>query len=600
MRWKMNNKSLFKNKNNKSKAIAKVLQNSTVLQVKKFQNKIAALYEFCESKGVFTYLKECELDYPYAAFVSVGNTSSRAMVFSASGETAETAWHQAVSKAEEYLQKIPYVVDFVKVDLVDTVLPAKLGDIKETLRKTRKNFFRYGISFDENFQTAFLEQEINALRLAIYGESGEFSEKRINAYLAGRKQPELEKLPEDLLIFSCVAAIADQDDSVHLLYDEGYAYGRREIELVDDILLDQVLTSCSTYLADMVKPTGMFCYGYYADYNKNIESYNILRHAGSIWSLLMQYGRKKDKRLKEKIDATIEYMVEQAVDERNGISYVVEHKVNEIKLGGNAIAIIMLLTYGEVMGDDKYLPLVQKLGEGILCCQNLDGSYYHVLSYPDREQKEAYRTVYYDGETTFALIKLYGKTKDEKWLKAAQKAMDYFIRNDYTKFRDHWIAYSVNELTKYVPQEEYFDFGLKNVENNIRQIYKRDVTNQTHMELLMASFEAYLRMKEVCPEGKSLQDFDEKRFITAIYYRAYHLLNGYIYPEYAMYMKKPEKCIGGYFVREDRFRIRIDDIQHFIGGYYHMLKNYDALEEARKRLGIEPEDYMELKEEYMK
>ncbi|MDO4531124.1 MAG: Mur ligase, partial [Bacillota bacterium] len=59
-------------------------------------------------------------------------------------------------------------------------------------------------------------------------------------------------------------------------------------------------------------------------------------------------------------------------------------------------------------------------------------------------------------------------------------------------------------------------------------------------------------------------------------------------------LKKPAAFIGSFCVRHHNFRVRIDDIEHFMGGYYHMLKHFDALEEARKRCGIEAEDYMTL------
>jgi len=42
--------------------------------------------------------------------------------------------------------------------------------------------------------------------------------------------------------------------------------------------------------------------------------------------------------------------------------------------------------------------------------------------------------------------------------------------------------------------------------------------------------------------------------------------------------------------------VRIDDIEHFMGGYYHMLKNYEMLETYREKLGISSEDYMTLQE----
>lgn len=53
--------------------------------------------------------------------------------------------------------------------------------------------------------------------------------------------------------------------------------------------------------------------------------------------------------------------------------------------------------------------------------QEEDGSYYHVLSFPDFQRKERDRIVYYDGEATFALARAYSITKDSRYLEAAEK-----------------------------------------------------------------------------------------------------------------------------------------------------------------------------------
>ena len=54
-------------------------------------------------------------------------------------------------------------------------------------------------------------------------------------------------------------------------------------------------------------------------------------------------------------------------------------------------------------------------------------------------------------------------------------------------------------------------------------------------------------------------------------------LNGVFWPEYAMYMPYPSKIMGAFYTRSDNFRIRMDDIQHNVYGYYNYWKNYDIL-----------------------
>ena len=57
----------------------------------------------------------------------------------------------------------------------------------------------------------------------------------------------------------------------------------------------------------------------------------------------------------------------------------------------------------------------------------------------------------------------------------------------------------------------------------------------------MATFELYDRMVQ---SGGSADGFDRWPFLSAIYTRADRQLNGYFYPEYAMYMENPPEDLG--------------------------------------------------------
>lgn len=237
-----------------------------------------------------------------------------------------------------------------------------------------------------------------------------------------------------------------------------------------------------------------------------------------------------------------------------------------------------------MFGTDKYKTLCEDLGNGILSMMNVEkGTYYHVLNM-DFSKKEEFRTIYYDGEATYALAILYGMTKEDKWLNAAKSAVEHFIEADYTKHRDHWVAYAVNELTKYDKDERYFEFGLRNAQVNLERIYNQNTSYHTYLELLMCTFDLYSRIIEENIQVEYLKQFDKDAFINTILHRAEHMLNGYLYPEYAMYLKQPSKIVGTFCVRHDGYRIRIDDVQHFIAGYYHLLENYEKIMEYKMNL----------------
>ena len=77
--------------------------------------------------------------------------------------------------------------------------------------------------------------------------------------------------------------------------------------------------------------------------------------------------------------------------------------------------------------------------------------------------------------------------------------------------------------------------------------------------------------------GGSAEGFDLRSFLAAIYTRADRQLDGYFFPEYAMYMANPQRVLDTFMVRHDGYRVRIDDVQHNIGGYYLYYANYDRL-----------------------
>ena len=268
-------------------------------------------------------------------------------------------------------------------------------------------------------------------------------------------------------------------------------------------------------------------------------------------------------------------MAEQIIYDEAGRAYLYEAKDDEIKLGGCGVAVVALSEYSDVFQNEQYLPLCRALGEGILTLlDQSSGEYYHVLN-GDFSRKEPFRTVYYDGEATFALCRLYSLTGEQRWLEAAQSAINHFIAADYSQYKDHWVAYSMNEITKHIPDNPaYYAFALKNAQDNLQIIGERDTTYHTYLELLMATFEVYDRMQK---NNVSVADFDLPLFLQTIYTRADRQLNGYFYPEYAMYMKNPQRILNTFMVRHDGYRVRIDDVQHNIGGYYLYYKNYEQM-----------------------
>lgn len=511
-------------------------------------------------------------------FLSVCSGEERAKVFTGTGVDRKAAWLSAYNQAKSFIENENYNAIWLKADLMSEAKTYDTVEFSTELHHYRPEFFRYGIAFDKNFETALLEAELNGAKILDY-ENECVDESYLNTYLKKAGRSPLSSLPDSYVVFKCVGWMCDENDEVYDLISDINDYGRRKVDTVDKQYAAELVKNASGFLIDQVKDDGSFVYGYYPRFDKNIDNYNIVRHASTLWSLVCQYRMTGNEELVPVIDRAIDYMVENAIVERNDeISYLYEEKSDEIKLGGCGVAVVALTEYMDAFGSDKYKDLAIKLGNGILTMLDQNsGEYYHVL---DGEfiKKEQFRTVYYDGEATFALCRLYSLTSDEKWLDAAKSAVEHFISADYVQYKDHWVAYSMNEITKYVDDERYYTFALRNAQENLDTIYNRDTTYHTYFELLMSTFEIYDRMIERGIHVDYLDNgFDLEYFLRTIYKRADHMLCGYFYPEYAMYMANPNSILDTFMVRHDGYRVRIDDVQHNVGGYYLYYMNYDKL-----------------------
>ena len=511
-------------------------------------------------------------------FISVCNGDERSKVFTGTGSDKQAAWDDAYAQAKAFVEENNYSSLWMKADLMLEAKTLNTEEFSIELHHFRHEFFRKGLAFDKSFNTALLEAELNGAKILDYDEEC-VNATYLKTYLKKAGRTPITSLPDEYVMFNCVSWLCDENSEVYELISDDADYGRRRVDTVDKDYAAMLVENASSFLIDQVNDDGKFVYGMYPRFDRDIENYNIVRHASTLWSLVCQYRMTGNDELVGVIDKAIDYMIENAViSSDDNTSYLYEEKWDEIKLGGCGCAVIALTEYMDAFGSDKYKDVAVKLGNGILTMLNKDtGEYYHVLN-GDCSRKEQFRTVYYDGEATFALCRLYSLTGDEKWLDAAKAAVGHFIDADYVQYKDHWVAYSMNEITKYVDDDEYYTFALRNAQENLDIIYNRDTTYHTYFELLMSTFELYDRMIERGIHVSYLDNgFDLDYFLKTIYKRADHMLNGYFYPEYAMYMANPNRVLDTFMVRHDGYRVRIDDVQHNVGGYYLYYKNYDKL-----------------------
>lgn len=537
-------------------------------EIMKWENAIDdAMHQFYGSKP------------KYIVFLSISDGASRAYVTNGIGNSLSTSWKNAVDRSNKLIKDRRLQPIWFKVDVVKEIRSLTQSEFLQYLNAFKRNYFREGISFDPFFSTAFLEQEVNANVFVHENKSAQRKElvwKNINFYLKRYRFEEKNLSAEstkNIYPFTTHSLFCDSD-SIYPLCDDRLDHGRRKVEDVSKAIAKSLVAKSSAYLKNQILETGKFRYGYFPCFDKEIDHYNHLRHSSSVYSLLESYELVEEESYLTSAMKAINYLIRESVkvvEDNSGVSraFVIENlQEDEIKLGANAAAILAMAKYTELTQDNTYMDMMHLLAEGIFFFHNpADGSFCHVLNYPDLSVKERFRIVYYDGEAAFALMRLYALDQNPRWLDLVKKSFRYFIEKRYWNNKDHWLSYCSFELVKVLPQREYIEFNLRNAAGILDFALERETTFPTILELLMATYQLVQLMKLKNIHLDLLATFDESKLERAILHRARHQLNGYFWPEMAMYFKAPLHILNSFYIRHHSFRVRIDDVEHNLSGY---------------------------------
>ena len=515
-------------------------------------------------------------------FFSVSDGRQRAQTIQVSSEAFDQAWTQGVVKLRKLMAKHKLQGRWLRVDWVSEAEALTWKALNARLSEIKRNYFRYGLSLDAGFKYAFMEQELNANAMLYPGKdepNAAINVKNFRTYAAAHygNVTKLDFVEDDpVFVLSTYGVFCDSSGAVHELPGPGLDCGLRHMQPLAANNVADLVDRGANYLAAQVQKTGKFVYGYFPCFDRLIDHYNALRHASSTYAMVEAWELTRSTLLKKAIDRSLGYLTKTLIKEVDlpqgeRAAFLVDTD-GEIKLGGNAVCLLALVKYSEVSGTRKFDALMISLAHGIAHMQDpASGKFVHVLSYPDLSVKETFRIIYYDGEAAFGLMRLYGLTQDPRWLKLVEKAFDYFIEQEHWQSHDHWLSYCVNELTLYRPEERYFRFGLQNVAGHLDFVLERETTYPTLLELMMAAERMLQRIDGTPAVVHLLAEIDLEKFYSALHYRAHYLLNGCFWPELAMYFKNPSRIVNSFFIRHHGFRVRIDDVEHYLSGFvaYH-------------------------------
>ncbi len=513
----------------------------------------------------------------YVIFISASDADSRAYVCKGRGNTVESSWKNAVDILYKHIREYELNPCWIKTDIVREIRAYSEKELHQYIAQFKSGFFREGISLDYMMNHAFMEQEVNGNGMLAKAKDGRLAVldwSKIASYVRKNSKQTIEIEHDEKRAVYCFDTIGFFHDGYDCydLYSDAINNGRRVVDIAEKAVIKGIIDKASHYLKSQVDPTGKFRYGYSPRWNKERNSYNIVRHAGTIYSMIESYEVSPDTGLKDAIERALGYLIDKNMEVFDNLvgesrAFVIERKNNELKLGANAASMLALTKYRTVFKDDRYSEITEKLALGIEYFQEEGGGFVHVLNSADLSVKDKYRIIYYDGEAAFALLRLYAIDHKERWLEIITRAFEHYIQNDYWRYHDHWLSYCSNEILKFKPDNKYVVFNLLNAEEILDKCQQKLIAQPVLLELLMATRNMIMRL--ACQENciDAIEKFDKRKLDIAIEHRVKHQLNGFFFPEVAIYFKRPKAIEGSFFVREDAFRVRIDDVQHNLSGY---------------------------------
>jgi hypothetical protein len=473
-------------------------------------------------------------------------------------------------------------LNYLRVDIVTDVTQYTYDEAMVIIAETkRNNYFRKGIAFDANFERAFLSEELqgNAIlrpsakhKVGFNSPDLSFNSQNLSGYLK-RKYGQTQVLkPEEqpIFLFDTQGFLYENGGWVTLDRAEGHE-GLRTLTPVDvKAPLYRSIKEGTRFLTEQIKASGQFIYGYFPAYDYELSGYNSVRHFSSLYALLESYAFLEDKTAIPKVKAAILWGLEHMSFVEGDARFIKEETQNgqSLKLGAQALALLSMSKYQELTGDAQFVPVMTQIINGI-SGHFIDeaANTTHLLD-GNLQTKQTFVIVYYDGEAVFGLLRAYKFTQDPAHLALAQKLFERLVAKGYEKYHDHWLSYATNELLLYAEKSEYYEFGLRNVYDNLRFIEKRDTAYPTMLELVMAAIKMVDKLQASTCQVSKMPDEKAIAYLHEVAHkRAFkEITTGVMWPELAMFMKAPDKIVHGFYTRHDKFRMRIDDAEHYLSG----------------------------------
>ncbi len=241
---------------------------------------------------------------------------------------------------------------------------------------------------------------------------------------------------------------------------------------------NQSLKLYADWLIKNQTDAGDFVYELDVQTGQRIPGNNIVRQAGSLYSLGHAYAHTKNSSYRAGIERGIHYF-QQLFESVDNFSPTVRI-AHQGSRKSNAVALFLLAIIEYVEADPEtnqhLIPTAHQLARYLLMTQTDEGSFLQTM---DPEEESDYN----NGESFYALIRMYRLTSHTPYLKSAEKAATY-IENTYSQKRFNtslfaWAMEGFAYLYQIDKNPIYWNF-MKTYTDRYLNSQGKNITNYLH------------------------------------------------------------------------------------------------------------------------
>lgn len=362
-------------------------------------------------------------------------------------------------------------------------------------------------------------------------------------------------------------------------------YRGRTVAEYSDAVLDLVpdgLHAAERRLVDAVQSDGTFTYLYSPSNGEYSRNNNMIRQLMASRVLAeMSYDNDELAVLHRK---NIDYVLKNRYEESWDKGYILYE--NESKLGATAMLIRTLVASPFY---DEYKDVAEKAFATIMAMQQETGELDARYIAPDYEYDEDYLLTFYSGEAILALVELYEKTQNQKFLDAARLSQDFYLTRYVDEIDERYYpAYvprhsmSLRKLYSATKEQTYADAVFFLNDKLLTEMLHTD--RDDPIDLLgrfynpqfpdywtphSASDSVYLEgLVYAYDLAVELNDADrQERYVAAIRLGVHNLLSLQYDEDDTYFMRYPQRVLWAIRYRADDNRIRVDTTQHTIDAF---------------------------------